>query len=68
MSASLQRKLAAETQGTPLGTDVAQWEQDLAASQSQNSSTVTGYLQTLISDAAAVAEDCVALGVRDTLG
>ena len=53
MSASLQRKLAAETQGTPLGTDVAQWEQDLAASQSQNSSTVTGYLQTLISDAAA---------------
>jgi len=68
VSPALQRKLAAETKGTALGTDVAQWEQDLAAAGGQSSSSVTGYITTLLQDAQAVAQDCAALGVRNTLG
>ena len=68
VSPSLQRKLAAETKGTPLGTDVSQWEQDLAAAGGQSTASVTDYLSILLQDAQAVAEDCAALGVRNTLG
>ena len=68
VSPALQAKLAAETKGTPLGTDVDQWEQDLAAAGGQSTASVTGYLSTLIQDAQAVAVDCAALGVRNTLG
>jgi hypothetical protein len=66
--AVLQRKLTAESAGTPLGTDIAQWLQDLAAGGDQTPATVGQYLATLQSDVAAVGEDCAGYGVRDVLG
>ncbi len=65
---SLQKQLLAEAAGTQLGTEIAQWLQDLAAGGDQSSATVIQYLNTLQGDVNAVGQDCLGYGVRNTLG
>jgi hypothetical protein len=71
VSAAFGRQLLEETQGTQLGTDIAQWLQDLGVNPSQFSTSGPGplesYLDQTESDAATVAADCATYGVRNTL-
>ena len=66
------QQLEAETRGTQLGTDIAQWLQDLGVNPTQFSSSSPGaiesYMSQTASDAAALGTDCEGYGVRNTLG
>jgi hypothetical protein len=71
ISTAFGQQLEAETRGTQLGTDIAQWLQDLGVNPNQFSSSpgaIESYMSQTASDAAAVGTDCEGYGVRNTLG
>jgi hypothetical protein len=63
-----QAQLTAETASTPIGTDVIQWLNDLAAPVPGTSSGAEQLLNQIIADAGAVSADCAGYGIRNVLG
>jgi hypothetical protein len=74
ISKALRQRLLGEAHGTALGTDIAQWENDLTATahaaQTGNYGALgpVGLTSQLLSDGQQVAADCDGYGVRHTLG
>ena len=74
ISAALGDQPLTETHGIALGTDIAQWENDLATTardtRTGNYGTLgpLGLASQLLGDAQQVAADCAGYGVRHTLG
>lgn len=61
-------QLRAETASTPMGTDVIQWLNDLAAPNPGTSSGAEQLINQTLADAGAVSADCAGYGVRNVLG
>lgn len=72
--AKLKRRVLSETGGTQLGSDIANWESDLATSakatktHKNGSKRALGLVNKLLADAHAVGSDCQSLGVSRVLG